>query len=179
MQRICVYCGSKSGGDAAYATAASELGAAIAECGMGLVYGGGQIGLMGCIADSVLKNGGEVIGVIPTALAKVEVAHQHITELKVTDDMHARKALMMKLSDGFIALPGGLGTLEELCEVLAWAKLNFHRKPCALLNVNGFYDNLIAMFARTVADGFDKPKHRDTLIVETQPVKLLQRMLQS
>ena len=176
MKRICVYCGSNAGKRAGYVRAADELGAALVERGLGLVYGGGSIGMMGRIADAVMARGGEVIGVIPKFLHQKEVVHSGLSRLEVVDDMHTRKALMMELSDGFVAMPGGLGTLEELFEVFAWAKLGLHNKPCAVLNVDGYYDELSALLARVVAEGFAKPKHISSLIVEDTPAQLLQQM---
>lgn len=176
MRRICVYCGARSGARAGYMQAAQALGEALAARGLGLVYGGGGSGMMGRIADSVLAGGGEVIGVIPRGLFDAEEAHRGLTELKVVDDMHARKALMMDLADGFIALPGGLGTLEELFEILAWSKLRLLDKPCAVLNACGYYDELVALLERVVSEGFTGAKHRDKLLVEADPARLLQRM---
>lgn len=177
MKRICVYCGARGGARAGYLQAAQALGEALAARGIGLVYGGGGSGMMGRVADSALAGGGEVIGVIPRGLFDAEEAHRGLSALKVVDDMHARKALMMELSDGFIALPGGLGTLEELFEILAWAKLKLHRKPCALLNACGYYDALTAMLAHVVREGFADAKHRDSLLVDADPSRLLQRMV--
>jgi len=177
MKRICVYCGARAGARAEYLRAAEALGEALAARGIGLVYGGGGAGMMGRIADSVLAGGGEVIGVIPRGLFDAEQAHRGLSELKVVDDMHARKALMMDLSDGFIALPGGLGTLEELFEILAWAKLKLHHKPCALLNACGYYDALVSMLAHVVSEGFADAKHCDSLLVEAEASRLVQRML--
>src|ERR1051326_7718022 len=146
IQRICVFCGSSRGGNPVYAEAARRLGAALAERGIGLVYGGGQIGLMGIVADAVMAAGGEGIGGIPEALALKEVAHEGLTELRVVGSMHERKALMADLAHAFIAMPGGFGTFEEFCEIVTWAQLGMHTKPCGLLNVNGFYDPLLALF---------------------------------
>ncbi len=144
--------------------------------GIGLVYGGASIGLMGTIADRVLEGGGEVIGVIPEALAKKEVVHQNLTQLHVVDSMHERKALMATLADGFIALPGGLGTLEELFEILTWAQLGIHQKPCALLNVAGYYDKLVSFLSDTVAEGFVRQKYLHMLLVAGDPDELLEKM---
>src|ERR1051325_8659898 len=154
MQRLCVFTGSSSGARAAYAEAARELGTLLARRGIGLVYGGARVGLMGAVADAVLAAGGEAIGVIPQALVAKEVAHTGLTALHVVESMHARKAMMSDLSDGFIALPGGWGTLEELFEVLTWAQLGLHRKPTGLLNVDGYFDGLLAFLTHTVAEAF-------------------------
>lgn len=179
MKRICVYCGSNSGKRAGYRAAAEALGGEMVRRGIGLVYGGGRLGLMGRIADSVADGGGEVIGVIPRLLYEKEAAHEGLSELKVVGDMHERKALMAELSDGFVALPGGLGTFEELFESLAWAKLGLHRKPCAVLNTSGYYDALADLLAHTVAEGFLGQASRDALIMDDHPGRLLQRMAQA
>ncbi|WP_244593190.1 TIGR00730 family Rossman fold protein [Rhodoblastus acidophilus] len=173
MVRYCVFSGSSSGRSPIYAEAAERLGHALAEAGIGLVYGGASVGLMGIIADAVQSRGGEVIGVIPRALVEKEVAHKTLADLRVVETMHQRKALMAELSDGFIALPGGLGTLEELFEVWTWAQLGYHGKPCALLDVGGFYQSLTAFLDHVVAEAFLKPIHRDMLIVEREPTQLL------
>ena len=141
-----------------------------------LVYGGGRVGLMGAIADSVLATGGKVIGVIPESLVGKEVAHLNLTELRVVSSMHERKALMAELSDGFIALPGGLGTFEEVCEILTWAQLGFHKKPCGILNVANFYDSLLTLFNFAAAEGFVRSEHRSLVLVETDIVALLEKM---
>src|SRR5271163_4044120 len=146
IKRVCVYCGSNSGSLPAFAVAARELGAALARRGLGLVYGGGCVGLMGVVADAVVAQGGEVIGVIPEVLAKREMAHFGLKDLRVVGTIHERKALMAELADAFIALPGGFGTMEELCEALTWAQLGLHHKPLGLLNVAGYYDPLLAFF---------------------------------
>jgi hypothetical protein len=173
MKRVCVFCGSNKGLHPAYKDAAWETGQALAHRGIGLVYGGGNAGLMGVVADAVLAAGGEVIGVIPEALVAKEIAHTGLTDLRVVRSMHERKALMADLSDAFVALPGGVGTLEEFCEVLTWSQLGLHQKPCALLNVKGYYDHLIAMFDLAVAEQFMRPENR-TLVLEAQePVRLL------
>lgn len=177
MKRICVYCGSSAGSNPAYLAAARELGATLLRHNIGLVYGGACVGLMGAVADTVLGGGGEVIGVMPQALVDKEVAHTGLSELHVVDSMHERKALMADLADGFIALPGGLGTLEELFEVLTWAQLGFHHKPCALLNVVGYYDGLRDFLQRASAEQFVRPEHRDLLLVEQEPEALLSAML--
>ncbi len=173
IKRICVYCGSNSGSRPAYAEAARELGALLAQRDLGLVYGGGRVGLMGILADAVLAAGGSVIGVIPEALVAREVAHLGLKDLRVVASMHERKALMVELADAFIALPGGFGTLEEFCEVLTWAQLGLHRKPHGLLNVAGFYDPLLAFFDHAVTENFIRPAHRRLVHAETNPGRLL------
>lgn len=173
MDRVCVYCGSRSGADPAFADAAGAFGRLLAERGLGLVYGGGDVGLMGAVADGALAAGGEVLGVIPESLADREVAHDRLTELYVVDSMHARKRRMAELADGFVALPGGFGTLEELVEMLTWAQLGFHTDPCGLLNVSGYYDGLVSFFDTQVEAGFVEPQHRQLLTVTDNPVGLL------
>ncbi|WKJ89269.1 TIGR00730 family Rossman fold protein [Methylomonas montana] len=175
INSICVYCGSSPGRREAYATAAFGLAEALVSRNIRLVYGGAGIGIMGMVADRVLKLGGQVIGVIPKALAHKEVAHPNLTELHVTSSMHERKMRMAELSDGFIALPGGIGTLEELFEIWTWAQLGFHDKPCGLLNVAGYYDALIQFLDHVLAEQFVKPHHRGMLIMETDPNLLLDR----
>ena len=176
MKRICVFCGSNPGLRPDYAAAAMEMARALARQGIGLVYGGGHVGLMGIVADTIMREGGEAIGVIPEALLKREVGHHGLTELHVVRSMHERKQLMADLSDGFIALPGGYGTFEEFCEVITWSQLGIHPKPCALLNVLGFYDPLLAMFDHGVAEGFIHPDHRAMVLEDTDPAALLEKM---
>ena len=176
MKRICVFCGSKQGKRVEYVDAANALGDELARRGIGLVYGGGQIGLMGRIADRVLSQGGEVIGVIPRKLLEKEVAHTRLSKLEVVGDMHERKALMARLSDGFITMPGGLGTFEELFEVTAWAALGFHQKPCAILNVRGYYDALGGVLQQAVDEGFVKAPDIDAIIIDTDAAQLLTKM---
>lgn len=171
--RLCVFCGSSSGSKAIYLEMATRLGKALADAGIGLVYGGASVGLMGAVADAALANGGEVIGIIPQALQEKEIAHKGLTDLRVVGSMHERKALMAELSDGFIAMPGGIGTLEELFEVWTWAQLGYHTKPCALLNVDGFYDGLATFLDSLVEQAFVKPNYREMLIVEEQVESLL------
>lgn len=173
MKRVAVFCGSSKGSNPVYVQAAGLLGRALVERGWGLVYGGGQIGLMGVLADAVLAAGGEVIGVIPEALALKEVAHDGLTDLRVVTSMHERKAMMAELSDAFIAMPGGFGTFEEFCEIVTWAQLGMHVKPCGLLNVNGFFDPLLALFDRGVTEGFIRPQHRALVLEDADPVQLL------
>ena len=177
MKRICVFCGSNSGSDPIYAKTAETVGAFLAKNNIELVYGGGRVGLMGAIADTVLAGGGTVIGVIPESLAIKEVAHQNTTELHIVDSMHERKALMAEFADGFIALPGGFGTFEEFCEIVTWAQLGIHRKPCALLNVGGFYDNLIAMFDFSASQNFMRAEHRELVLIENDIEKLYELMV--
>lgn len=172
--RICVFCGSSSGLSRTYADAATALGRCLAEHGVDLVYGGASVGLMGVLADTVLASGGEVVGVIPKALAEKEVAHKHLTELRVVGSMHERKALMAELSDAFIALPGGFGTVEELCEIITWGQLGFHGKPIGLLNVDGYFDSLLAFFDRAVHDRFVRSTHRGLVIDGTSPEEILE-----
>jgi uncharacterized protein (TIGR00730 family) len=175
MRRLCVYCGSKLGNRPAYAEAARALGALLAARGIGLVYGGGAVGLMGVVADAALEAGGEVLGVLPHGLASKEVAHPGLTELFLVSSMHERKALMADLADGFAALPGGLGTLEEIAEVLTWSQLGIQHKPCGLLNVAGYFDGLIAHLDHAAAEGLLRPEHRALVLVEEEPAALLAR----
>ena len=171
--RLCVFCGSSSGSKPIYFEMATSLGKAFADNGIGLVYGGASVGLMGAVADAVLANGGEVIGIIPQALQEKEIAHQGLTDLRVVGSMHERKALMAELSDGFIAMPGGIGTLEELFEVWTWGQLGYHAKPCALVNVEGFYNGLATFLDNLVEEEFVKSNHREMLIVEDDVARLL------
>ena len=161
---ICVYCGSAVGGSDAYVDAARSLGRELVRRDIALVYGGGKVGLMGTIADEVMAQGGRATGVIPQALMQREVGHHGLTELHVVKDMHERKAMMAELADGFIAMPGGFGTLEELFEVTTWAQLGLHEKPIGLLNVNGFYDGLTGFASHLVAEGFVRPDHARLLM---------------
>lgn len=176
MRTMCVFCGSKKGSRSSYAEAARSMGKALARRGIGLVYGGGKVGLMGAIADAALEEGGEVIGVIPEALVSKEIGHTGLTKLHVVGSMHERKKLMADLSDGFIALPGGYGTLEEFFEVLSWAQLSIHEKPCALLDVDAYYAPLAALFDRTVGEGFVHSDHRSLVLMEQDPDALLDLM---
>ena len=173
MHRICVFCGSSLGNHRAFADAAEAMGKLLARRGITLVYGGGNVGLMGVIADTVMNHGGEVIGVIPHALAEREIAKSAITDLRVVDSMHTRKAMMADLSDAFIALPGGVGTFEEFFEAVTWTQLGLHRKPCGLLNVNAFYSPLAAFIDQAVSEGFIKPLHRSIIVVDDDPERLL------
>jgi uncharacterized protein (TIGR00730 family) len=175
MKNICVYCGSSPGRLEAYADGARALAQALVERELGLVYGGASIGLMGLVADSVLQLGGRAVGVIPQALARKEVAHAKLTELHVTQSMHERKTLMAELSDGFIAMPGGIGTFEEIFEIWTWAQLGIHGKPCGLLNVAGYYDGLCTFLDHATQQQFMKPEHRAVLLVESEAAVLLDR----
>jgi uncharacterized protein (TIGR00730 family) len=171
-----VYCGASPGADPAFAAAAGEFGRLLAESGRTLVYGGGRVGLMGTVADAALSAGGRVIGVLPQALVDKEVAHRGLTELRVVGSMHERKALMADLSDGFLALPGGLGTLEEFFEAWTWGQLGLHAKPYGLLDVGGFFGPLLGFLDRLVEQRFVRPEHRAMLLVASEPTGLLARM---
>ncbi len=177
MARICVFCGSTAGVRPEYAEAARTLGRALVAGGHELVYGGGNVGLMGIVADAVLVAGGDVTGVIPQALMAREIGHGGVTTLHVVDSMHERKALMADRSDAFLALPGGVGTFEELFEAITWTQLGLHRKPCGLLNVAGFYDGLLAFLDHAWAEGFIKPETRAIVMAGTDPAELLRRLL--
>lgn len=176
IRRICVFCGSNPGASPMYAEAARALGATLAGRGLGLVYGGGKVGLMGAVADGALAAGGEAIGVIPHALVAREVAHQGLTDLRVVDSMHERKALMAELADGFIVLPGGIGTLEEFFEVWTWAQLGLHARPIGLLDVAGYYKQLRGFIDHAVAERFLHPDHRSTVLIDEEAGRLLDRM---
>jgi uncharacterized protein (TIGR00730 family) len=176
VRSVCVFCGSNTGAGEAYADAARALALAVAGRGLKLVYGGGSIGLMGVLGQAALDAGGHVIGVTPRRLLEREVVHKGLTELRVVETMHERKALMAELSDGFIALPGGLGTLDELFEVLTWTQLGIHLKPCALLDVDGYFERLAAFLDHAVERRFVKAEHRSMLIMERDPASLLDRL---
>jgi uncharacterized protein (TIGR00730 family) len=176
MNRLAIYCGSATPSDPRFVENAREVGRTLAERGIGIVYGGGRLGLMGAVADSALAAGGEVIGVIPKALVDAEVAHRGLTELHVVDTMHERKKAFTDLSDGFVTLPGGTGTMDELWEALSWAQIGYHTKPVGLLNVAGFYDGLLAFVATMAEAGFLRPQHRDILIASDSLDDLLTRM---
>jgi len=173
---ICVFCGAASGRAHAHVAAGRVVGEMLARRGIGLVYGGGSVGLLGALADAVLDAGGRAIGVIPQQLVDREVAHTGLTELHVVKDLHQRKALMAGLADAFITLPGGIGTMEELFEVWSWAKLGLHSKPCGLLNVNGYFDSLGTLADEMVTEGFLEPVYREMLLIEEQPSVLLDRL---
>lgn len=177
MRRICVYCGSSSGARQAYTAAAQRLGESLVRRGLGLVYGGSNVGLMTALADSVLAQGGEVIGVIPEPLVAKEVAHRGLTDLRVVRSMHERKALMAELADAFIAMPGGFGTLEEFSEIVTWIQLGLQRKPCGLLNVEGYYDGLLAFLDHTVAEGFIHSDYRAVVLTDAEPDTLVEKIL--
>lgn len=173
MKRLGVFCGSSVGVNPAYADAARTLGTLLASRGIGLVYGGGNVGLMGVIADAALAAGGEVIGVIPQALADREIAHTGVTQLRIVDSMHTRKAMMAELSDAFLAMPGGVGTFEEFFEAITWTQLGLHKKACGLLNVAGFYTPLAVFIDQAVSEGFIRPVHRAAIVVDDNPERLL------
>lgn len=176
MKRLAVYCGSASPADPRYLELASEVGRTLAERGIGVVYGGGRLGLMGAVADAALAAGGEVIGVIPEALVNSEVAHRGCTELHVVSGMHERKLAFTNLSDGFLTIPGGVGTMDELWEAMSWSQLGYHSKPVGLLNAFGFYDHLLAFNAKMAEVGFVRPAHQNILIAATSIHELLAKM---
>jgi uncharacterized protein (TIGR00730 family) len=177
LKRICVFCGSSAGHSQIYRETATMVGRLLAERHIGVVYGGGQVGLMGALADGALQANGEIIGVIPKALFEKEIAHAGLKQLCVVDSMHERKALMAELSDAFIALPGGFGTLEEFFEVVTWSQLGIHRKPCGLVNVGGFFDSLLSLCDHAVGQGFIRPVDRSLIIAEADPSALIDRVL--
>ena len=177
VKSLCVYCGANGGVSPRYAEAAKALARGMVEKNLALVYGGGNVGLMGVIADEVLRLGGEVTGVIPAALIEREVGHTGLTRQFIVKDMHERKAMMAQLSDGFIAMPGGMGTMEELFEMLTWSQLGIHSKRVGLLNVDGFYDSLVGFIGHATGQGFIRPQHADMMMVESDPATLLQRFL--
>ena len=173
LDHICVFCGSSFGRGETYKAAAETLGRLFAERGITLVYGGARVGLMGAVADAVLGAGGQAVGVIPSSMLDREIAHQGLTKLHVVRSMHERKALMANLSDAFIALPGGFGTLEEFCEILTWGQLGLHQKPVALLNVDGYYDDLLALFDKAFSEQFIRTEHRRLIIQAADPINIL------
>jgi len=175
MKSICVFCGSSTGAEPAFAESARQLADVLIRAGIGLVYGGGSVGLMGILADAMLEHGGAVTGVIPQALWDLEVGHRGLTDLKIVANMHERKALMADLSDGFVALPGGIGTMEEFFEVWTWAQLGVHHKPCGLLNSAGYFDPLLTFIDAMVAQRLLRPEHREMVMVELRPAELLAR----
>ena len=177
MEKITVFCGSSPGKNPAFQGAAIQLGKVLAEREITLVYGGGSVGLMGILAQSVIDHGGQVIGIIPKSIADMEVAFTSLGDLRIVEDMHTRKAQMAELADGFIALPGGMGTIEELMEILTWAQLGFHHKPCGVLNIDGFYDQLLHFLDRLVEDQFVAPENRSMLLVDHNPEGLLDQFL--
>jgi uncharacterized protein (TIGR00730 family) len=176
MKRICVYCGSSTGNDPKYIEMAKQLGKELAENNIELVYGGGNVGMMGVIANSVVKNNGKVIGVITEKLLEMEVAFTELSDLRVVDTMHERKALMARLSDGFIAMPGGFGTMDEMFEVLTWSQLNIHQKPCGFLNVNGYYDKLIDFIDHMMKENFVNPECKNIMQVSENPKELIEQI---
>lgn len=178
LNRICVFCGSSPGARPEYRSAAEELGRALVARGLELVYGGGRVGLMGAIADAVLAGGGRVTGVIPEALSTKEVAHRGLSELHVVDSMHTRKAMMADLSSAFVVLPGGIGTLEEMFEVMTWSQLGIHRKPLGLLDVGGYYEPLLRFLDGAVTERFLAAAHRDLLLVDARPERLLEKVME-
>jgi uncharacterized protein (TIGR00730 family) len=173
IRRLCVFCGSSAGREPGYRHLAESLARALAERDIGIVYGGASVGLMGALADAALAAGGEVIGVMPQALIEREICHRGLTELRIVESMHERKALMAELADGFVALPGGIGTLEELFEVWTWAQLGLHSKPCALLDTDGFHGPLVAFLDHLLDAGFVREAHRDMLLTAHSPEELL------
>lgn len=175
-QAICVFCGSSPGKKADYVEAAQSTGTSLADRGIRLVYGGGSVGLMGTVANAALTAGGQATGVIPQSLYDAEVGHEGLTELEIVDDMHARKARMATLADAFLALPGGIGTFEELFEVWTWAQLGYHDKPIGLLNAAHFYDPLLTFLSHTLEQGFIRPSCRELLLVDTDPARLVDRL---
>ena len=178
LRRICVFCGSSTGARAEYRAAAETIAIELTRRRIGLVFGGGCVGLMGIVADTALARGGHVIGVIPSAMVAREIAHRGLPDLRIVASMHERKALMASLSDAFIALPGGFGTFEEFCEVVTWTQLGLHQKPCGLLNVAGYYDPLVTLFDRAVADGFIRPENRGIVLADSDPAALIERVLE-
>jgi uncharacterized protein (TIGR00730 family) len=176
MRRLCVFCGSAPGSQPEYLEAARELGQAMAANKIELVYGGGRVGLMGAVADAVMASGGKVFGIIPERLAAQEIAHNGLTELKIVKSMHERKAIMAEMSDGFVAMPGGFGTIEEYCEVLTWSQLGFQKKACGLLNTLGFFDNLIRLFDDMTSKGFVMPVHRELVLVSQDPKDIINQV---
>ncbi|HSE41310.1 MAG TPA: TIGR00730 family Rossman fold protein [Acidobacteriota bacterium] len=176
MKRICVFCGSNDGAKPVYAEAAKDLARTLARNNLGLVYGGGRVGLMGILADTVLEEHGEVAGIIPQGLFRKEVAHEGLTELRFVGSMHQRKAMMVELADGFIALPGGFGTTEEFCEVITWAQLGIHHKPCGVLNIEGYFNSFLAYLDHSVNEQFLRPEHRELVLEAETPEDLLAKM---
>ncbi len=177
VKRICVFCGSSSGARESYAMAAASLARHLVANGIGIVYGGGKVGLMGRLADAALDAGGEVIGVMPRSLVEKEISHSRLSDLRVVGSMHERKAQMAELSDAFIALPGGYGTFEEFCEILTWTQLGLQRKPCGILNIDGYYDQLLSLFDHAVSEQFVKPVHRQIVLSDSSAESLVARLL--
>lgn len=177
VKTIAVYCGSSKGIDPIYMEEAKNLGKTLVENGLDLVYGGATVGCMGAVADAVMESGGNVIGVIPEKLKNVEIAHQHLTELHVVKTMHERKALMAEYADGFIALPGGSGTLEEWFEVFTWAQLGYHNKPCALLDINNYYSPILSLFDHMIEQGFVKSEYKDLIVIDNDSKQLVHKLM--
>jgi uncharacterized protein (TIGR00730 family) len=175
MKRVCIFCGSSPGRDPIYLDTARHVGRLLAERGLEMVYGGSHVGLMGAVADAALNAGGHVIGVIPQGMVDREIAHTGISDLRIVKTMHERKAMMETLSDAFLALPGGMGTLEEVCEIYTWGQLGLHAKPCGLLNIAGYYDPLLQLLDNAVAAGFLRPTHREAVLSDADPAALLDR----
>jgi len=176
MKSVCVFCGSSTGKNPVYRSGAAEFGKLLAESGIALVYGGGKVGLMGVLADHALSAGGKCIGIIPRSIADLEIAHDHLTELHIVTGMQERKAMMMQISDAFVALPGGLGTLDELAEVLTYNQLRIFDKPVGLLNINGYFDSLLKFFDHGVTERYIRQEHRNNIMESDDPVRLLQKM---
>ena len=176
MKSICIFCGSSVGNSGEYLNATECLGRTLAKEKIRLIYGGAKVGLMGTLAETVLKNNGEVVGVMPRHLVEKEVAHHSLTELKIVDSMHERKAIMHELSDAFIAMPGGLGTLDEIFEALVWGQLDIHKKPCAFYNVSGYYDKLFGFIKHSIDEGFINQKHLEMILVASKPDELLEKI---
>ncbi|GAA0342905.1 TIGR00730 family Rossman fold protein [Bacillus carboniphilus] len=177
MKRIAVFCGASSGNDPIYIQEAKRLGKTLAVHGIELVYGGATVGCMGAVANGVLESGGKAIGVIPEKLANIEIAHEHLTELHIVKNMHERKAMMADLADGFIALPGGAGTLEEWFEVFTWAQIGYHAKPCGLLNVNNYYTPLLSLFDHMIGEGFVRKEYKDLIVMNEDPATLVEQFV--
>lgn len=175
IRKVGVFCGAKSGKSSLYIQAAEQLADIFCNENISLVYGGARVGIMGAIADRMLANGGEVIGVMPKSLVDVEIAHQRLTQFHTVNSMHERKALIAELSDGFMMLPGGVGSLDEFFEMFTWAQLGYHSKPCSILNVNGYYDHLLTFLDHVVSEGFMKPVFRNMVLVDQSPHKIIQR----
>ena len=177
MKQVCIFCGSYKGTQPIYITAAHAMGRGLAQRGLGLVYGGGRVGLMGAVADGTLAGGGKAVGIIPQSLVDRELAHKGLSELHVVDSMHTRKAMMADIADAFIAMPGGFGTLDELFEIITWAQLGFHHKPIALLNIGGYFDTMLTFIEHMATEGFIKPEHRNAMLVKNQVDDLLDSLL--
>jgi uncharacterized protein (TIGR00730 family) len=178
LRRVCIFCGSSTGVRPEYRAGAEEIAIQLAKRDVGIVFGGGCVGLMGVVADTALAHGVHVIGVIPSAMLALEIAHRGLPDLRIVASMHERKALRASLSDAFIALPGGFGTFEEFCEVVTWTQLGLHQKPCGLLNIAGYYDPLVGLFDRAVTDGFIRAENRQIVLADSDPGALIERLLE-